>query len=488
MSNLAWKPQESFSDFFNTDIKKILKYRSIFKHGIEYFVPYGGRGSGKTWTFNDACVVEGSLRPVRILVTREMQNSIEESIKSEIELSIHERGLSDFYRILKSEITAPNGTKFIFKGIKNNINSLKSLSDVDIVLAEESESISQNSWNKLLPSIRPRSGKPPLFIIIFNPDDELDDTYQRFIVNQPPKTSSKLLNYDSNKYFPKHLDNQRIHCKKTMPIKVYENIWEGKPLGANDHAIIDRDWVRAARFASKLPGFERVGKKVVSYDPAGQGRDNNAVLYADGNIIKSVDEWLKSPDLREATRRAMLTAIDNDADVFRYDECGGFGDGVSVFVDDIVRGDDKEFPDIDIDIEVIPFNAGDEVAYPDEKIIGTEKSNDETYANLKAQAHGVSAQKLYNTFRFVVLGEDVEPEDMISIDIDDDFVFNKLVKELSCPIWIKSKMNSKKQVEGKKEMEKRTDQPSPNLADSFHMITAPYEVEPVSFFDAFTNK
>lgn len=267
-----------------------------------------------------------------------------------------------------------------------------------------------------------------------------------------------------------------------MPRKTYENIWEGKPKGSDDQVIIDREWIRAARFASRLPGFEKVGRKIVAYDPAGQGRDENAVLYADGNIVKYADEWLKSSDLRAATRKAMTVVRDFDAEIFRYDECGGFGDGIAVFVDDIAEGKDAELPATEV--EVIPFNAGDHVAYPTDIIDGTEKTNDETYANIKAQSHGITAQLLYNTFRFVVLKEEVSPDNMISIDIEDDDQFNKLTKELSSPIWIKSRVNSKKQVESKKDMEKRTDQPSPNMADAFHMLFAPSD-ESRGFFDVF---
>ena len=486
MSKLVWTPQKAFADYFSTDKREIISRRSVFKPGLEYLVPYGGRGSGKTWTFSDACVVEGSLRPVRVLVTRELQNSIDDSIKSEIEACIHNRGLERFYKIQDKGIYGLNGTEFMFKGLKNNINSIKSIADVEIVLAEESESISDVSWAKLLPSIRPRSGASPIIIVIFNPDDELDATYQRFVVNPPPNCLTKLLNYYHNKYFPEHLERQRLHCKRTMPDKKYRNIWEGEPMGANDKVIIDRDWVRAARFASRLPGFEQVGPTVVGYDPAGQGRDYNAVLVSVGNRVVSADEWLKSKDLRVATRRAMRTAYYSEADVFRYDECGGFGDGITVFIDDILAGKDEELDAFSI--EVIPFNAGDSVVNPDKLIEGTEKTNEEEYSNLKAQAHGVSAQLLYNTYRFAVLGEDVDPKDMVSIDIEDDEIFNKLTLELSTPIWIKSRVNSKKQVESKEDMEKRTELPSPNLADSFHMLRAPVERRPKGFIDAYMDK
>jgi len=478
---LIWNPQDSFKPFFNT-AKEVLKYRSVFKEGIQYMIPYGGRGSGKTWTFADAIIVEASLRPIRVLVTREMQNSIVESIKQELEDAIKGRELEGFFDIQERVIKGINGSRFIFKGIKANINNLKSISNVDIVLAEESESITQNSWEKLLPSIRPKSGKDPLFIIIFNPGSSLDDTYQRFIINTPPGSVCKLINWRDNEYFPAHLEKQRKHALLTLPKKQYDHIWEGVPLGSEDNVIIDLEWVKSARFASKLDSWVVTGKKVVGYDPSGQGRDYNAVAVFDGNCLIEVDEWLRSSDLREASERAFSYAVKHNSKFFTYDECGGFGDGVDVFVKDakiavkneLLKEKKKAQAADFIKMRISGFNAGNQVHNPDSRIKGTKKTNGEMYANLKAQTWAIVAQQLYNTYRYVVLGErDIDMRDMISIDIEDDTTFNKLAKELSTGIWEKSEANSKKKVESKDKMFKRTSQPSPNIADAFVMTRTP---------------
>lgn len=472
MARLEWFPQTAYAPYFYTDSNEIIKRRTVFREEFEYFVAYGGRGSAKTWTFADAVVVEGSIRKIRVLVTREIQLSIDESIKAEIEAAIENRGLEGFYRITKTEIIGRNGTKFVFKGLKNNIKSLKSISKIDIALCEEAESITQYSWDKFLPSIRPASGRP-IVIVIFNPENELDDTYQRFVVNPQPRSIVIKINWDQNKYFPEHLNRQRLQFKKTRPKKDYEHHWEGMPTGSHDDIIIDLDWIKAARFASKHPDFKKVGIKKVGYDPAGQGRDYHAVCHQDGNIITHLEEWPISPDLRIATHKAFDGAIEFKAKEFRYDECGGFGDGVSVFVADR----QEHYGGIGKKTEVRPFNAGDGVINPDEIIEGTDKTWGEMYANAKAQAHAITAQMLYTTYRFIELGErDMRPEDMLSIDIEDDTLFLKFARELSTPIWKRSVVNSKKRVESKKEMEDRTGQVSPNLADSAIMLNAPVEV------------
>ena len=120
------------------------------------------------------------------------------------------------------------------------------------------------------------------------------------------------------------------------------------------------------------------------------------------------------------------------------------------------------------------FDAGAPVHNPKAMVNGTTKKAGDIYSNLKAQVHGITAQKLYNTYRFIVLGErDIDFGDMLSLDIEDNAVFNKLARELSTPLWIKSLVNSKKKVEDKKAMEKRTGLPSPNIADGVHMLSDP---------------
>ena len=480
---LVWNPQPAYQDFFYAEPEDVIKYRTVFRNELIYHTSHGGRGAGKTWIYSDAVIVEGSIRPVRVLVTRELQNSIDESIKAELEEAIVARGLQGFYKITQTKIVGLNGTEFIFRGLKNNINNIKSISNVDIVLCEEAENITKNSWSKLLPSIRPKSGRP-IVIVLFNPADELDDTYQRFVVNPPDRCCSKLINYSDNIHFPEYLDNLRLDQKRTLPPDEYEHIWEGKPTGQSGDVIIRKEWVRAARFASKHEEWIKTGDKVLAYDPAGQGRDYNAIAYRDGNTVPYVDEWLISKDLREATRRAFIPAIDNGVDYFTYDECGGFGDGISVFVEDIRTGKDREMDEeygVQTQIGVKPFNAGSGVIDPDKQIVEGAPGDDkntwgEVYSNAKAQAHGITAQKLYTTYRFIELGErDMKPDEMLSLDIEDETLFNKLILELSTPLWVRSGVNSKKKVEDKKTMEKRTELPSPNIADAVHMLNAKHE-------------
>jgi len=498
MAKLNFNPQPIFQSAYNMDIESMKRERSFFNPDYEYFVDYGGRGSGKSFDKATSVILEATIRPIRILVAREFLGSIAESTKAEIEKRIDELGLNHFFKSTKDQIVAQNGSKFMFKGLKNNINNIKSIAAVDVVIVEEAEGVSEICWDRLLPSIRPRSGKM-IVIVIFNPDSKLDATWTQWIVNTPEKTLLTYCNYYDSIHFPANLERQRKHDEKVLPLKRYEKKWLGKPTGAEGDLIIDESWLEAARFASKHPDWVNAGIKRVAYDPAGQGRDANAVVYADGNCVKEIDEWVKSPDLRLASRRALMMARKHKAESFTYDECGGFGDGVSVFVSDNIKGDDtikgidsntdprclpadwfnsdgsiSEYTYPVINIDVIPFNAGDPVLAPEHEVIGgTEKLPHEIYCNQKAHAHGIAAQQLYNTFRFIELGErDIDPLDMMSLDIEDDDLWKKLMREMSTALWVKSENNSKKKVEPKAAMKKRTGQESPNINDSVIMLVA----------------
>lgn len=484
---LNWKPQPIYEDYFYTSLDDIISKRTVFREEFDYFIMYGGRGSAKTMTAVDAAVVEASLRPVRVLATREHQNSIDESVKAEIEEAIHDRGLDGFFKIYDKSIRGLNGSKFMFKGLKNNIGNLKSIANVDIVLAEEADGITKNSWDKLLPSIRPKSGRP-IIIVVFNPEAKLADTYQRWVINPPGRTISKLINWRDNKFFPDFLERQRVACLEKRPKKDYDNIWEGKPVGQSELIIIDLEWVEAARFASRHPGFKRVvGPYRVGYDPAGQGKDSNAVACMNGNVLSHLIEWLKSDDLRVASETAFDAAVDiardrmgdrilnhheggHDADNqsirFTYDACGGFGDGVSVFLSDYKA----KLGSITDRITVFGFDAGNGVTDKDEPISDVDdRTWGSQYTNAKAQGHAILADRLYKTYRFVVLGDmSIDPADMISIDIEDEDLYLKLAGELSAPYWVKSKTTSKKQVESKADMLKRGVK-SPNLNDAVVM-------------------
>src|SRR6516165_1467329 len=78
---------------------------------------YGGRASGKSHWAASYCILQGTLRPRRILCCREIQHTLKDSSKQLIWDKIKELGLEDFDTATEQEIRGKNGTVFWFAGL-----------------------------------------------------------------------------------------------------------------------------------------------------------------------------------------------------------------------------------------------------------------------------------------------------------------------------------------------------------------------------------
>lgn len=199
-----------------------------------YKVGYGGRGSGKSWSFARALLIQGSIVPLRVLCVREVQKSIRDSVHRLLSDQIEALGLSDCYDVLEAEIRGRNGTLFLFAGLSTlTVESIKSFEGVDKCWAEESQSISKRSWDILIPTIRKENSE---IWVTFNPELDTDETFKRFVENPPPGAVVQMVNYLDNPWFPGVLEDERRHCELTNQ-EDYGQIWEGKCRAAVSGAI-----------------------------------------------------------------------------------------------------------------------------------------------------------------------------------------------------------------------------------------------------------
>lgn len=206
--------------------KKLIPLFAPKRGDLRYRVAYGGRGSGKSFTFALMAAVWGYAEPLRILCTRELQVSIRESMHAEIKNAIESYPwLAAHYEIGVDYIRGKNGTQFIFRGLRHNISAIKSMAQVDLCIVEESEDIPHSSWQDLIPTIRAPKSE---FWIVFNPKRRDSWVAEMFINNEPPpRTEAVKINYDANPFFPPVLDEQRAHDLETMDYELYKHVWLG---------------------------------------------------------------------------------------------------------------------------------------------------------------------------------------------------------------------------------------------------------------------
>ena len=198
-----------------------------------YKVTYGGRGGGKSFTIASWLDIYGVKRPIRVLCAREYQVSIRDSVHRLLADRIAALGLSQFYTVTQTSIIGTNGTEFIFKGLHHNAQEIKSMEGVDICWVEEASSVSAESWDVLIPTIR----KPGSEIwLSFNPLSPDDATWTRFVKNPPPGAWVQKVLYSDNPWFPAVLDEERRHLQEIDP-ELYQHIWLGEPRTISDAQV-----------------------------------------------------------------------------------------------------------------------------------------------------------------------------------------------------------------------------------------------------------
>lgn len=211
---------------------------------------HGGRGGLKSWGVADAALIQGANRFERILCCRETMDSIAESMHYLLEKRIYDLGLQDKYKVLQYTILGPEfkegRSEFIFTGLRHNVRKIKSLEGATLVIVEEAEAVSKDSWDTLLPTIRweqPATGRKSRVWVVFNPKLPTDDTYKRWILNPPPDTVVIETSYrDAMEIgvFPQVLRGQMEH-DKAKDFDSYLHVWEGKCVKALAGAIYAKE-------------------------------------------------------------------------------------------------------------------------------------------------------------------------------------------------------------------------------------------------------
>ena len=431
--------------FWQDDSGKLIKAR--------HRVLYGGRASSKSWEFAGMAAFISANYKTRFLCVRRFQNKIKESVYSLISSQIDRFQFSGF-DVQASNIYHSNGSDFTFYGIERNVDEIKSFEGADVLWIEEAHNLTKNQWEILEPTIRKEGSE---IWLSFNPRLLTDFVYQRFIVNTPPNSVIRLVNYTDNKFISKTMLSA-IQAKKDEDYEEYEHIYLGVPRSDDDMAIIKRSWCEAAKDAHIKLDMDMSGGNTVGYDVADSGEDKNAVCVFDGSICIHVEEWKAGEDeLKDSALRAW-SHVTNGWLV--YDSIGVGAHTGSTLKDMGYQNYAK-------------FNAGAAVENPDiEYAPGI--TNKAKFENLKAQACQDVADRLRNTYNAVQKGESFDPAKMISISTDIECV-ESLVSELCTPHKDFSERGLD-MVESKKKLAKRGVK-SPNKADAFIMGACPHLVK-----------
>ena len=175
------------------EVPKEFKVLFNLDSDLRHIVLYGGRASGKSTSVALSLLVLGMNKKLRILCTREVQNSIADSVHKLLSDLISKYKLNT-WEVQKDIIrNKQTGSEIFFKGLHNNSQSIKSIEGIDIVWIEEAQSVSADSINALVPTIRKTGSR---LIWTFNRLTENDPVWELIVKKADNRTFVQNINSD----------------------------------------------------------------------------------------------------------------------------------------------------------------------------------------------------------------------------------------------------------------------------------------------------
>jgi phage terminase large subunit len=263
-----------------------------------YKAAFGGRGSGKSHLFAEMMIEAHILdQKRRSVCVREIQKSLNQSVKRLLEIKIEAMNASAYFEIQESVIKSKKGDgAIIFQGMQNHTaDSIKSLEGYDCAWVEEAQSLSQTSLDLLRPTIR----KPDSELwFTWNPRQQSDPVDFLLRGTEPPKDSQVIkVNFDDNHWFPDVLKDEMEYDKRRDPDK-FQHVWKGEYL-TNSNARVFRNW-RIEDFDAPPEVIHRLGADWgFSVDPTVLVRCHiiGRTLYIDHEAYMVGCEIINTPEL-----------------------------------------------------------------------------------------------------------------------------------------------------------------------------------------------
>ena len=435
----------------NPHLKEFWQTKSKIK------ILHGGRASSKTEDTAGFLIYLASKYKMRIACVRKFQSNIEQSVYSVIKKKVdNDNYFKQQYTFTQKSIKSNVGSEFVFLGWERNTEQIKGLDGIDIMWIEEGETLTEEQWAIIEPTILLRKDTA-MVIVVFNPNLETDFIYKNFIANKKDGVLVKSINYNNNPFLPitalKFIENKKLE----MDDAEFNHVYLGQPKEDGDDVFIKRSWLLACVDAHIKLNIDVRGGYKLGYDIADSGKDACATVLTHGIMAIDINEWrAKENELEDSHKKAYNIAIKNNASI-NYD-CIGVGASAG--------GAFKRLnSQSSINIKFRSFDAGDSVNNPN-SYYEPQRTNKDHFENLKAQSWQSVADRAKETYNAVINNKEYDEDNIISISSDCKYI-DQLIIELSSPKKDISKRGLIK-VESKEDMKKRGI-PSPNIADAFIM-------------------
>jgi phage terminase large subunit len=449
----------------------------------------GGRGSGKSEGASDILAAGVKDHSYKLGCFREFQNSISDSVHAIISRKIVQGGYQGF-EVLEAKINHDKGGMVRYRGLARNPEGIKSSDGFNRAWVEEAQTMSAKSLENLEPTFReagaeiwytlnPGSSADPISVEHLKP-------YEKQLTREGLYEDNDILivemNWRDNPWFPEILNAKRLKNKQQWSSAKYEHVWEGAFSDEVDGSIIRSEWFDACIDAHKLDrlasAFKPLGAVIAAHDPFDGGGDAGGLAIRHGSIVKAVLSK-NSGEIDEVCDWATGLAIQHNVDWFVWDG-DGMGTGLKRQVSDAFAGKQVKYHMFRGSLAGTGQDNANKTYMPDDGDKDTKpKTYAETFKNNRSQYYSELARRCHNTYKCVVLGQYIDPDDMISFDSDGIENIANLRSEI-CRIPDKPNGQGLIQIMSKQDMKSKHGIDSPNEGDSVMMCLFSPVVKPVA--------
>lgn len=197
----------------------------LLDYSNRYEVYYGGAGSGKSHFVFQKIVIKALNQKRKVLVIRKVARTLKDSVFQMTLDTLTKFQLLDRCQINRTTYTIdfPNGSQFLFKGIDDGGEKIKSITNITDIVIEEATELIYDEFTQL--DLRLRAKAPNLQIfLMFNPVSKVNWCYKHwFSTGTPPDTQIIKTTYKDNKFLPADYIKAIEALKTTNP--TYYNIY-----------------------------------------------------------------------------------------------------------------------------------------------------------------------------------------------------------------------------------------------------------------------
>jgi phage terminase large subunit len=205
----------------NLQLKKRLfnqaYYPYLFDYSNRYEVYYGGAGSGKSHFVFQKIIIKALTQKRKVLVIRKVARTIKDSVFQMALDTLDKFMLLPQCEVNRSTYTIilPNGSQFLFKGIDDGGEKIKSITSLTDIVIEEATEITFDEFTQLDLRLRAKAANLQIYLM-FNPVSKVNWCYKHFFKNgTPPNTFILKTTYKDNSFLPVEYINALEQMAKT---------------------------------------------------------------------------------------------------------------------------------------------------------------------------------------------------------------------------------------------------------------------------------